>query len=58
MQEKGGSMLGVFMRLDFCEHNDSRKDCVSCGGSSCYPHGKRRRDCAVCVPFVKRRRRY
>ena len=31
MQEKGESMLGVFMRLDFCEHNVSRKDCVSGG---------------------------
>ena len=28
VQEKGESMLGVFMRLDFCEHNVSRKDCV------------------------------
>ena len=31
MQEKGESMLGVFMRVDFCEHNVSRKGCVSGG---------------------------
>ena len=31
VQEKGESTLGVFMLLDFCEHNVSRKDCVSGG---------------------------
>ena len=31
VQEKGESMLSGFMLLDFCEHNVSRKDCVSSG---------------------------
>ena len=29
VQGKGESMLSGFMLLDFCEHNLSRKDCVS-----------------------------
>ena len=29
--EKGESMLSGFMLLDFCEHDVSRKDCVSGG---------------------------
>ena len=56
-EDRGASIADNFARLDFCEHTSARKDCVFCGGSATCAHGKRRRNCPVCAPFVKRRKR-
>ena len=56
VQEKGESMLGVFMRLDFCEHNVSGKDCVS-GGDAVVVFTGSVAETVLCS-FVKRRSRW
>jgi len=56
-EDRGASIADNFTRLDFCEHMSARKDCVLCGGSAICAHGKRRRGCPVCAPFVKRRKK-
>ena len=34
--------------LDYCEHDEKRTDCITCGGQNLCPHGKLKNNCPSC----------